>query len=400
MSKTPGGHSVGKPGVTLCLLGDSGVGKTSLTDRFSRDTFTEVYYATRYSETEFPHVVSGQILDLKLLDTCGDISSQDYAATSLCSHAILAADLVLLCYSISEPTSLFSATTFWLPLVKSTAPYTPIMMIGCKADLRQDWGSPRQVVTVEQALTASHQANALMYVECSAKTSSRSVDSVIEMAVLTTLGTPDIITSHHISKRRQQRSKSTPRLSDREDGVSHLQSITPRETGKEYPVQRYWNKQEVNGNNTLADYRSGISKSRRTPSSSGSISSGSFRSQSSNRSTSRTDSSYSPVFNSINDRNKTRLRTIVSPSKENTKRNQSIKTREGRCSEVDGKMVTIKCQRLTEEKEYEEVEIEVPVSVYQSMHGDEVSETTPTKLKERRARMGSKLNCLFSKTDQ
>ena len=67
-------------------------------------------------------------------------------------------------------------------------------------------------------------------------------------------------------------------------------------------------------------------------------------------------------------------------------------------------MVSIKCQRLRPDKTYEEVEIEVPEAVYNTMRG----EAGPGEAGgQERVRMGGALGgamarqikCLFSKTD-
>jgi hypothetical protein len=57
------------------------------------------------------------------------------------------------------------------------------------------------------------------------------------------------------------------------------------------------------------------------------------------------------------------------------------------------KMIRIKCQRLTEDKIYEEVEIEVPAPVYETM---QACNTEPlTKDKRKKESLGSKLKNLF-----
>jgi hypothetical protein len=58
------------------------------------------------------------------------------------------------------------------------------------------------------------------------------------------------------------------------------------------------------------------------------------------------------------------------------------------------KMIRIKCQRLTEDKIYEEVEIEVPAPVYETM---QACNTEPSNSKDKRKKesLGSKLKNLF-----
>merc|ERR1711963_541136 len=127
------------------------------------------------------------------------------------------ADVFLLCYNISDPSSLFSAINHWVPDLRLQAPSTPIVLVGCQSDLRQ---SVTDVVSSQQALSMSQKIGAVMYVETSAKTSRRGVASVMEVAALTSLGqisplaslvkTP-LPPSPPISKKHRQRSLSISR---------------------------------------------------------------------------------------------------------------------------------------------------------------------------------------------
>ena len=66
-------------------------------------------------------------------------------------------------------------------------------------------------------------------------------------------------------------------------------------------------------------------------------------------------------------------------------------------------MVSIKCQRLRPDKTYEEVEIEVPEAVYNTMRGE--AGPGESSGQERRGggalgvAMARQIKCLFSKTD-
>ena len=99
------------------------------------------------------------------------------------------ADVFLLCYKITEPSSLFNALNHWCPEIKAVAPSTPVILVGCQSDLRKNREilsnlakQGRAPISPEQALTFSQQINALMYVETSAKTSTRAAISAFEVA--------------------------------------------------------------------------------------------------------------------------------------------------------------------------------------------------------------------------
>ena len=64
------------------------------------------------------------------------------------------------------------------------------------------------------------------------------------------------------------------------------------------------------------------------------------------------------------------------------------------------KTVTIKCQRLTADKTYEEIEVEVPAPIYETiqLYNDTGSlSARATSSKERRKSIGTKLKNLFVK---
>ena len=105
------------------------------------------------------------------------------------------ADVFLLCYKITEPSSLFNALNHWCPEIKAVAPSTPVILVGCQSDLRKNREilsnlakQGRAPISPEQALTFSQQINALMYVETSAKTSTRAAISAFEVAGLASMG--------------------------------------------------------------------------------------------------------------------------------------------------------------------------------------------------------------------
>ena len=81
-------------------------------------------------------------------------------------------DVFLIVFDISNPTSLENVSHKWVPEVRSYCQKTPIILVGNKADLRND---PRfqsmsgSVVTQEQAISAAKQLGCVEYCECSAK---------------------------------------------------------------------------------------------------------------------------------------------------------------------------------------------------------------------------------------
>jgi len=339
--------------VTVVAAGPANTGKTSLITRFKSDTFNENYVPTSFFRYQHSDYVGTRLVRFIIWDTSGSIE-----ANTGRSLAYREADVFLLCYNISEPSSLFSAINNWVPDLRLQAPTTPIILVGCQSDRRQS--SPGSVSSSD-ALSMSQQIGAVMYVETSAKTSRRGVASAMEVAALTTLGhlspsTPTPVKTLHphppsppISKKQRQRSLSISR--DNWDGSLRSNS------------------------STLSSTRSDTSMT--------SVSSNS-------ESSSSTSSSPSPK--------------IVINTSRTPKTDRKTKSGDKDSKKEEEQLVSIKCQRLRPDKTYEEVEIQVPLAVYNTMNSqnsdsqDKSQQQADKKLLG--GALGNKIKCLFSKTDQ
>ncbi|KAL0610528.1 Rho-related GTP-binding protein RhoF [Plecturocebus cupreus] len=84
--------------------------------------------------------------------------------------------LVLICYDVMNPTSYDNVLIKWFPEVTHFCRGTPMVLIGCKTDLRKDKEQLRKLraaqlepITYMQGLSACEQIRAALYLECSAK---------------------------------------------------------------------------------------------------------------------------------------------------------------------------------------------------------------------------------------
>jgi GTPase SAR1 family protein len=96
--------------------------------------------------------------------------------------------------------SLSNAVSYWVPSLSASSPSTPIVLVGCKSDMRNVHSSahaskssqhlPAQgSISSQKALAMSKHCGAVMYAETSAKTSERSSASAFEVAALACKGT-------------------------------------------------------------------------------------------------------------------------------------------------------------------------------------------------------------------
>ena len=353
---------------------------------------------TSFERYQQESCVAARRVEFTMWDTSG--SRQPSTNRSL---AYREADVVLLCYRVSSPSSLFSAINHWVPEVRLHAPATPLLLVGCAADLRREGGG---CVSPQEALARSQQVDALMYVETSARTSGRGVASVMEVAALASLGQfsppPTIVPrlppsplppSPLVSKKHRQRSLSLSRRAAeaRESQASHRPELgLTREGSRESlytlePAPAFWEQFSPSPSSP----RSPSSPSLALRGKTGSLSSVSMRSKSSTLSSTRSDASMQSVKREPVKQPPINITTCRTPK---TGRKTAEKAEKGE------KMITIKCQRLTADKTYEEVEIEVPAPVYETMQGGEGGQ-----VREKAARgggLGNKIKCLFSKTAQ
>nr|XP_042905351.1 rho-related GTP-binding protein RhoE-like [Parasteatoda tepidariorum] len=105
------------------------------------------------------------------------------------------ASVFLLCFTIASPETLDSIINKWYPEIQQHSQNIPIILCGCKSDLRNDaetmcaLAKQKKVpVTAEQALGVSRQIHATTYVETSSRASTLSAREAFEISALAALG--------------------------------------------------------------------------------------------------------------------------------------------------------------------------------------------------------------------
>ena len=262
------------------------------------------------------------------------------------------ADAFLLCFSVSSRSSLLSTARSWVPALRASYPSTPIVLVGCKSDLRSSTCRASSPISFKQALATSKQCGAVLYVETSAKTSSRSTSSAFEVASMACQG--------HFSKQLSPICTSSPSSFS----VKTFSKMTPRRDHSE-PRLRCVN---LNCLSPCITYPHPLSiRSRKS-----SLSSTSLCSKSSTLSSTHSDSSN----------------ICISTEKTSPRRKER--------NMKESSTVTIMCQRMNSHKEMEEVEIDVPANVYSNIESIDNGYQLVRNSKERRS-LGSKLKKLILK---
>ncbi|XP_005243491.1 rho-related GTP-binding protein RhoD isoform X1 [Falco rusticolus] len=173
MQQEHGGQSPGPPEaeVKAVVVGDGGCGKTCLLVSFARGDFPKVYVPTVFEKYTASLQVAGKPVRIHLWDTAGQ---EDYDRLRPLSYSD--ANVVLICFDVTNPSSYDNILTKWYPEVNHFCKGTPVLLVGCKTDLRQDRAvmcklqeGHLEPISYQQGEAMARQVRAVSYLECSAR---------------------------------------------------------------------------------------------------------------------------------------------------------------------------------------------------------------------------------------
>jgi Ras family protein A len=156
----------------LVIVGDGACGKTCLLIVFSKGTFPEVYVPTVFENYVADVEVDSRRVELALWDTAGQ---EDYDRLRPLSYPD--SHVILICFAVDSPDSLDNVQEKWISEVMHFCQGLPIILVGCKSDLRFDPKTIEELrktsqrpVTTEEGMGVAQRIGAYKYLECSAKT--------------------------------------------------------------------------------------------------------------------------------------------------------------------------------------------------------------------------------------
>jgi len=164
--------------VKCVVVGDGAVGKTCLLISYTSDAFPHEYVPTIFDNYRANVKVDGKTVSLGLWDTAGQ---EDYDRLRPLSYPD--SDVILICFSVSSRHSLENVTTKWYPELQQYIANVPLILVGTKADLRND-DSKKKVECVDrsEAEAVAKKIGAIEFIECSALTQA-GVKQLFEKAV-------------------------------------------------------------------------------------------------------------------------------------------------------------------------------------------------------------------------
>ena len=144
----------------IIVLGDPGVGKSSLLGRATKNIFNAEYQTTvGFEFLTFTEKIGEKNVKLQIWDTCGQETYK-----SLISNFYRNASLAMLIYSIDSRES-FNNIIKWLKEIKlQSNPDIKVVLIGNKADLEN-----KRQVTIEEGNKFKEENEILFFQEASAK---------------------------------------------------------------------------------------------------------------------------------------------------------------------------------------------------------------------------------------
>lgn len=113
--------------VNVAVIGDEGVGKTSLILSATQRNFHPGEPVTAQPGTS----VKVKLANADCNCICHDSTSRNMEEVNM---IIRTCDVVLLCFSMAGPTSLHSAMSTWLPHINKIDDEIPIIIVGCRED--------------------------------------------------------------------------------------------------------------------------------------------------------------------------------------------------------------------------------------------------------------------------
>ena len=157
----------------IIVIGDSGVGKTCLSNKATKNTFDDSYNTTiGFEFFSFNIKMFEKVIKLQVWDTCGQELYR-----SLITNFYRNASLAIMVYAINNKDS-FDNIDVWLKELKiHSNPDSKVFLIGNKIDLENE-----RKVSREQGEEYSNQNNFSLFMESSAKTGFNAQKIFIEAA--------------------------------------------------------------------------------------------------------------------------------------------------------------------------------------------------------------------------
>ena len=141
-------------------VGDGMVGKLCLAQTHARNAFPEDQILLENFSLNVE--VNGQEIDLTIIKLPGQEEYERFR-----SMHYVGTNVVLICFNIADRITFDNVRAHWIHEVRKHCPKVPLILVGCKADLRGDATKPTSYTA---GAKLAKEIKIKKYVECSAKT--------------------------------------------------------------------------------------------------------------------------------------------------------------------------------------------------------------------------------------
>jgi small GTP-binding protein len=196
----------------IVLVGDSGCGKTALAVKLTENMFLDFHEPTQFDDYQTEIRTGKGNCKLTILDTSG---CHDGNVRSLTYRSC---DAVVICFDLTDLSTLDNVEKFWLPEVKSHCPNAPIYIAGCKSDAMCEngchCGGDCCTLNEKDLYEIIERTGAVAYTECSAALDvDDGIEGLFQVVVETSTQKKKVGSKKMISKIKKQSRSIKNRLS-------------------------------------------------------------------------------------------------------------------------------------------------------------------------------------------
>ncbi|KAJ1857620.1 ERMES complex Ca(2+)-binding regulatory GTPase gem1 [Coemansia sp. RSA 1822] len=149
--------------IRIVLVGDNGVGKSTLVTALIKETFIVNVQAV-VPEVTIPPEVTPEKVTTHIIDTSSKSEDQD-----MLERELRKANVVCIVYAVDERSSFTQVHEYWLPLLRRQGVNLPVILVGNKVDMR-DEDTGRATVLEDEVVPIMNEYREIeICVECSAK---------------------------------------------------------------------------------------------------------------------------------------------------------------------------------------------------------------------------------------
>ena len=157
----------------IIVIGDSGVGKSCLTNRATTNLFEDTYSATvGFEFLSFNVKIEDKVIKLQIWDTCGQELYR-----SLITNFYRNSSLAIIVYTVTDRASFDNIDLWYKELRTHSNPNVKVFLIGNKIDLENE-----RKISTEEGQRYAEQYKLNKFVETSAKTGFNAKNIFIEAA--------------------------------------------------------------------------------------------------------------------------------------------------------------------------------------------------------------------------